>query len=298
MIKIAGMQLKNPVLSASGTFGFGEELVPFTDVNRLGGICLKGLTLQPRQGNPPTRIAETASGILNSVGLQNPGIDVFVSEILPRIRRFDTNLIANIAGSTVEEYVELCKRLDTTDIDGIELNLSCPNVKHGCLAFGSDPAMVELVTKSARAVTKKPLFVKLTPNVTDITLPAKAAEAGGADAISLINTLLGMAIDLKTRKPLLANVTGGLSGPAVKPVALRMTYDVARAVKVPVIGMGGISTYEDAAAFLLAGATAVQVGTATLANPNACCEIIDGLAAYAAAQGLSCPSQLTGQLIV
>ena len=298
MIKIAGMTFANPVLAASGTFGFGEELAAFTDVSRLGGICLKGLTLQPRQGNPPVRIAETASGILNSVGLQNPGIDVFIREILPRIRHFKTNLIANIAGGTVEEYVEICRLLEETDIDAIELNLSCPNVKHGCLAFGSDPSMVELVTSAARAVTSKPLFVKLTPNVTDITLPAKAAENGGADAVSLINTLLSMAIDVKTRRPILANVTGGLSGPAVKPVALRMVYDVSKVVDIPVIGMGGIASGEDAASFLLAGATAVQVGTATLCNPNACCEIIDALSLYAESQGLASPAALTGQLIV
>ncbi|MDP4094575.1 MAG: dihydroorotate dehydrogenase [Bacillota bacterium] len=279
-VNIAGLKLKNPVITASGSFGFGREYSEYMDLNKLGGISVKGLTLKPRQGNRPPRIAETPAGILNSVGLQNPGVEAFIKNEIPFLRQFDTAIIANIAGNTVEDYCQMAEILSDADIDAIELNLSCPNTKEGCMIFGISPNGVASITNQVKKYCKKPLIVKLTPNVTNIMAIAEAAEAGGADAVSLINTILGMAIDINTRRPILANNFGGLSGPAVKPVALRMVYEAATRVKIPVIGMGGISTADDAIEFMLAGASAVMVGTANFAYPAVCVEIADGIATY------------------
>ncbi|MGB4412798.1 MAG: dihydroorotate dehydrogenase [Atribacterales bacterium] len=297
-VNIAGLSLKNPVIAASGTFGFGREYSAFFDLSRLGGIAVKGLTLLPRKGNPPPRIAETPAGILNSVGLQNPGVHAFIDDEIPFLRRHDTAIIANASGNTVKEYEELVRILSEADVDAIELNLSCPNVKEGCMAFGSTASGITQVVSRVRKSCKKPLIVKLTPNVTDICELACAAEAAGADALSLINTLLGMAIDAKTRRPILGNVMGGLSGPAVKPVALRMVYQVSRAVKIPVIGMGGISNGTDVVEFLLAGASAVMVGTAGFVNPYAWVEAIDGLEQYMAENNCRSVSELIGGLVL
>jgi len=295
-VTIAGVAFKNPVVAASGTFGFGREYEGIVDLNKIGGISLKGVTLAPRAGNPPPRIAETASGMLNSVGLQNPGIDAFIKEILPAIRRYKTVLIANISGNAVSEYAEMCERLDETDIDMIEINLSCPNVHAGRMIFGTSREGVESVMREARRKTKKPLIVKLTPNVTDITEEALAAEESGADAVSLINTLMGIAVDLETRRPILRNNTGGLSGPAVKPVALKMVNDCARAVKIPVVGMGGIATGRDALEFMVAGASAVMAGTANLAEPDACLRIANEISEYLAERRIPRVSDMTGTL--
>lgn len=297
-VNIAGLRLKNPVIAASGTFGFGREYSAFFDLSRLGGIAVKGLTLKPRKGNPPPRIAETPSGILNSVGLQNPGVHAFIRDEIPFLRRYDTAIIANASGNTVEEYEEMVRILSDADVDAIELNLSCPNVKEGCMAFGSTAAGITQVVSRVRPFCKKPLIVKLTPNVTDICELACAAESAGADAVSLINTLLGMAIDVKTRRPVLGNIMGGLSGPAVKPIALRMVYQVSRAVKIPVIGMGGISNGTDVVEFLLAGASAVMIGTAGFVNPYAWVEAIDGLEQYMIENNCHSVAELTGGLIV
>ena len=266
-VTLCGIKLKNPVLAASGTFGFGREYNEFYDVGRLGGIVGKGLTLEPREGNDGTRIAETPSGMLNCVGLQNPGVEAFIKDELPFMLGRGCAAIANAAGSTVADYERIAERLDETDVDMIELNISCPNVKNGGMAFGVLPKSVEEVTAAARKHCRKPLMIKLSPNVADIADNARAAEAGGADAVSLINTLTGMAVDLATRRPVLGNVTGGLSGPCVKPVALRMVRQAYKAVKIPVVGLGGISTAADALEFILCGATAVQVGTANIADP-------------------------------
>ena len=268
-VNLCGIDFDNPVIAASGTSGFGREYSEYIDLNEIGGISVKGLTLEARQGNPPPRIAETPGGILNSVGLQNPGVHYFIKNEIPWLRKYKTKIIANIAGNTLENYFKMAETLSSQDIDMIELNVSCPNVKKGCLLFGSTPSGVEEITSQVKKHCKKPLIVKLTPNVSDIASIAKAAEEAGADAVSLINTLLGMSIDIHKRKPILANNMGGLSGPAVKPVAVRMTYQVANTVKIPVIGMGGISTGEDAIEFLLAGASAVMVGTANFIYPNA-----------------------------
>jgi len=296
-VNIAGMKLKNPVIAASGTFGFGREYSKFFDLNRLGGISVKGLTLEPRKGNAPPRIAETPGGILNSVGLQNPGVHAFIRDEIPFLRQYDVAVIANIAGNTIEDYCRMAEILSDADIDAIELNVSCPNVKEGCLLFGSTPKGVSEVTAAVRKLCKKPLIVKLTPNVTDIAQNAKAAEDSGADSVSLINTLLGMAIDIEKRKPILANIMGGLSGPAVKPVAVRMVYQVAKAVKIPVIGMGGISNGNDAIEFLLAGAAAVMVGTAGFVNPGVWVETVEGIEAYMIKYGFNNVSDLTGALL-
>ncbi|MFZ5986894.1 MAG: dihydroorotate dehydrogenase [Bacillota bacterium] len=279
-VDIAGLKLKNPVIAASGTFGFGREFRDYIDLNMLGGISVKGLTLEPRQGNKPPRIAETPAGILNSVGLQNPGVKAFMEEEIPFLRKYDTLIIANIAGNTIEDYCKMAEMLSGADIDAVELNVSCPNVKKGCVSFGNTVAGITEITRQVRSFCKKPLIVKLTPNVTDITEIAMAAEAEGADAVSLINTITGMAIDIHRRKPILANNTGGLSGPAVKPVAVRMVYQVSCAVKIPVIGMGGISTGDDALEFMLAGASAVMVGTANFINPSACIDVVNGIENY------------------
>jgi len=279
-VNIAGMVLKNPVIAASGTFGFGREYSEYVDINRIGGIAVKGLTLEPRKGNRPPRIAETPGGILNSVGLQNPGVEAFIKEEIPFLRKYDTAVIANIAGSTVEEYCKMAEILSGEDIDAIELNVSCPNVKEGGVSFGRTAKGVSEITGCVRKHCKKPLIVKLTPNVGDIREIAVAAEDSGADAVSLINTILGMAIDIKTKRPVLANNMGGLSGPAVKPVAVRMVYEAASSVKIPVIGMGGISSGDDAVEFLLAGASAVMVGTANFTNPAACIDVAEGIEKY------------------
>lgn len=295
-VNFCGVELKNPVTTASGTFGFGHEYGEFFDLSELGGIGVKGLTPTERLGNPAPRIAETPSGILNCVGLQNPGIDRFIAEQIPFLRQYDTAIIANVSGNTVEEYEGMVEKISDADVDLIEMNISCPNVKCGGMAFGTQPAMVEEVVSAAKKKAKKPLIVKLSPNVTDITEIARAAEASGADAISLINTLLGMAIDAKTRRPKLARVVGGLSGPAVKPVALRMVWQCHNAVKIPILGMGGIMTGEDAIEFMLAGATAVAVGTANFVNPHAVNDVLDGMIEYCERSGVSDVNELIGGL--
>lgn len=279
MINVGGLELKNPVIAASGTFGFGREFSEYYDLGRLGGISVKGLTLEPRMGNKTPRICETPSGILNSVGLQNPGVHEFVRTEIPFLRQFDTKIIANIAGNSFSDYEQMAEILNDADVDAIELNVSCPNVKDG-VVFGQDPQLLEKLTRSVKDRFDKPLFVKLTPNVTSIVDTAKAAEAGGADGVSLINTLLGMAIDIYKRRPILANNTGGLSGPCVKPVAVRMVHEVYRNVNIPVIGMGGIETGEDAVEFIIAGASCVMVGTASFVDPLACIKVIDGIEEY------------------
>ncbi len=295
-VHIGGLHLANPVITASGTFGFGREMADWYDPGRLGAIVSKGLTRLPRVGNPAPRVAETASGMLNSVGLQNPGLESFLTDEYPGMMRFGCPVVVNVAGDLVEDYVHFCQTLDKTDIAAIELNLSCPNVAHGCMSFGADPYMVKELVRACRQATGKPLWVKLTPNVTSIAETAIAAEEAGADAVCLINTLLGMVIDRKTRRPILRNNTGGLSGPAVKPVALRMVADVHRAVRIPVIGMGGIMTGADAIEFLIAGATAVQVGTATLIHPTAAIDILDQMLAIAASENIERLSDYTGTL--
>lgn len=294
-VTIAGVKLKNPVITASGTYGFGREYAEMVPIERLGAITVKGLTLKPRCGNPPPRISETPMGIINSIGLQNPGVEAFLRNDLPWLKSLGVPVIANVAGNTFEEYGEICARLADSEVDMVELNISCPNVKEGGVAFGVACDSVETVTSIARrALGKKPLIVKLTPNVTDITMIAQAAQAGGADAISLINTLLAMRIDINTRRPILHQNCGGLSGPAVKPVAVRMVWQVSQKVKLPIIGMGGIMTAEDAVEFMLAGAGAVAVGTATIADPFAPLKIIDGLEKYLVQQKINTVRELIG----
>lgn len=295
-VTLCGIKLKNPVLAASGTFGFGREYNEFYDVGRLGGIVGKGLTLEPREGNDGTRIAETPSGMLNCVGLQNPGVEAFIKDELPFMLGRGCAAIANAAGSTVADYERIAERLDETDVDMIELNISCPNVKNGGMAFGVLPKSVEEVTAAARKHCRKPLMIKLSPNVANIADNARAAEAGGADAVSLINTLTGMAVDLATRRPVLGNVTGGLSGPCVKPVALRMVRQAYKAVNIPVVGLGGISTAADALEFILCGATAVQVGTANIADPFAALRVVEGLAEEMEKYGIKDLGELRGAL--
>lgn len=294
LVNIAGVSFQNPVIPASGTFGYGREYAKFYDIGRLGGISVKGTTLERREGNPPPRVAETPSGMLNSVGLQNPGVEHFIKEEIPYIKQAGTRIIANIAGSTPEDYAEMARRLDGTDVDMIELNISCPNVKCGGAAFGTDPKVAGGITRLVKDATSKPVMVKLTPNVTDIALMAKAVEAEGADAVSLINTLLGMRIDIKTRRPILKNNVGGLSGPAVFPVAVRMVWQVANAVRIPVVGMGGIATWKDAVEMMMAGASAIQVGAALFTNPYAPVEIIDGLNQYLDENGIASVSEIVG----
>lgn len=292
-VNIAGVEWKNPVTTGSGTFGFGREYSDFFDLSELGAICLKALSVKPRQGNPSPRIAETPKGILNSVGLQNPGAEAFLSKELPWLRQFDTKLIANLAGSTIEDYVQVAEMLGDS-VDMFELNISCPNVKEGGMAFGTDAKMIENVTSQVKQVSKVPLIVKLSPNVTDIAEMARAAEAGGADAVSLINTLFGMRIDVKTRRPVLRNNMGGLSGPAVKPVAVRMVYQVRQAVKIPIIGMGGITTGEDAVEFMLAGANAVAVGTAGIVDPYAWIRVRNGIEQYLNENNIADVNEIVG----
>lgn len=296
-VTICGVTIKNPVIAASGTFGYGMEYNEFYPISRLGGVSCKGTTLKERLGNHPPRIAETCAGILNSVGLQNPGLDSFISTYLPWLKKQDTAVIANIAGSTVEEYCEIAERLSGTDVDIIELNISCPNVKQGGVSFGTSCESVAKVTSEVKKRSAKPVMVKLTPNVTDIGDIAKAAEDAGADALSLINTITGMRIDIKTRRPVLRNNTGGLSGPAVFPVAVRMVHEVYKRVSIPVVGMGGISKWEDAAEMMIAGASAVQVGTANFRDPFACIRIIEGLERFAASLGLKSIAELTGTVL-
>ncbi|WP_209343607.1 dihydroorotate dehydrogenase [Flavonifractor sp. AGMB03687] len=291
---LAGVKMKNPVVVASGTFGFGREYGQFYNLNELGGICCKGLTLHRREGNPPPRIAETPMGILNSVGLQNPGVDAFIEHELPELKQHDLAIIANISGNTPEEYGIMCEKLSAAGVDMIEVNISCPNVKAGGLAYGTKPELAAEVTKMAKSHSTVPVMVKLSPNVTDITEIARAVADAGADALSLINTLRGMRIDLNTRRPILKMNTGGLSGPAVLPVAVRMVWEVACAVDLPILGMGGVAKGEDAAQLMLAGASAVAVGTACFADPYAPIKVRDGLAQIASAQGLDKVSDLTG----
>ena len=297
-VNIAGVNFKNPVIAASGTFAFGEEYAAFLDVSALGGIALKALTPEVRPGNPPIRIAETPSGILNSVGLQNPGVEYFIEHYLPLIKDSDCVLIANIAGNTIQEYCAMADRLAETTVDMLEMNISCPNVKKGGVQFGTRPELVKEITAEVKKHARQPLIVKLSPNVTDIKETALAAQEGGADCISLINTITGMSINAKTRRPLLGNVVGGLSGPCVKPVALRMVYECSKTVQIPIIGMGGINSGEDAAEFMLAGAAAVMVGTANIADPLACPRIIKELENFGEQNGLEKISELTGGLIV
>ena len=293
-VELAGVKLKNPIVVASGTFGFGREYGQFYDLSELGGICAKGLTLHRREGNPPPRIAETPMGILNSVGLQNPGVDAFIAEELPELCKHDLAVIANISGNTPEEYGIMCEKLSAAGVDMIEVNISCPNVKAGGLAYGTKPELAAEVTKVAKEHATVPVMVKLSPNVTDITEIARAAADAGADALSLINTLRGMRIDVNTRRPILKMNTGGLSGPAVLPVAVRMVWEVASAVNLPILGMGGVAKGEDAAQLMLAGASAVAVGTACFADPYAPIKVRDELAEIARAQGLDKVSDLTG----
>ena len=293
---IAGIAMETPVLTASGTFGFGEEFADFVSLRRLGAVMVKGTTLKPRRGNDGVRMAETPMGMLNSIGLENPGVEFFLQTILPRLAPYGMNVLVNISGSSADEYGELAKRLDVPGVAGIELNVSCPNVKEGGILFGTSPDAVASVVRAAKANTKKPVILKLSPNVTDIVPIAQAAEKAGADALSLINTLLGMEIDIRTRRPVLGNITGGLSGPAVKPVALRLVWQTARAVHIPVIGMGGIMTADDAIAFFLAGASAVAVGTANFVDPAITEKIIQGIEAYLIRYQVAHIQELVGKL--
>jgi dihydroorotate dehydrogenase (NAD+) catalytic subunit len=296
-VQLKALRLKNPVMTASGTFGYGEEYLDFMDLSRIGGIIVKGTTIRPREGNDYPRMAETASGMLNAVGLQNKGVDYFVKNIYPRICDFDTNVLVNVSGSTVEDYVQAAEIIQELDkIPGIELNVSCPNVKEGGMAFGVSAKALCQVVKEVRAVYKKHLMLKLSPNVTDITVLAKTAEEQGADSLSLINTLLGMAIDAEKQRPKLSTITGGLSGPCVKPVALRMVWQTYKAVKIPVVGMGGISNTADAIEFMLAGASAIQVGTANFIDPAVSVTIAEGIEDYCQRHGLKSASELTGAL--
>lgn len=294
--EICGIKMKTPILTASGTCGFGEEFENFVELDKLGGVMVKCLTLKPRSGNKGVRIAETPAGMLNSIGLENPGVEKFLSEILPRLKKYNMNIIVNISGSTVEDYGELAKLLDVDGIAALELNISCPNVKDGGIIFGTSPKAAAEVTAAAKKNTTKPVIVKLSPNVTDITEIAFAVEYAGADCVSLINTLMGMQINIETWKPTLGNVTGGLSGGAVKPVAIRMVYQVAKAVKIPVIGMGGIRTCADAVEFFLAGASAVAIGTANFADPNVTMKIIDDLENYLQRRGIENIRELVGKV--
>lgn len=293
-VKIAGVEFKNPVIAASGTFGFGKEFSEYIDLNKLGGICSKGLTLHRNLGNKGVRIHETASGIMNSIGLQNPGIDYFTKEELPFLEKFDTVAIANLGGHSVDDYVRGAEILDKTSVPMIELNISCPNVKEGGMAFGTEPKKACEVIKKVRNVTKKPLIVKLSPNVGSIGEFAKIAEDEGADAISLINTINAMAIDIRRRKPVFENKTAGLSGPCVKPIAVRMTYEATSAVNIPVIGMGGIMTYEDAIEFIMAGASAIQVGTANFIDYKSMENIIDGISNFMREEKIESLEEITG----
>ena len=293
-ISLAGIEMKNPVTVASGTFGYGREISQFFDISKLGAVITKGTSLKPKNGNKPPRVCETASGMLNAIGLQNPGVEYFAQNDLPFLRKYDTKIIVNACGSSVDEYVELCKILNTLDIDGVELNLSCPNVKEGCMAFGNTYDGVKKVTTEVRKVLDKPLIVKLTPNVTNIAEIAKAVEDAGADGVSLINTLLAMKIDIYKKAPVLANITGGLSGPAIKPVAVRMVYQVAHAVKIPILGMGGIINGEDAIEFMLAGATAISIGAGNFIDPYTSIKTVEGIENYMKQQKIEDINEIIG----
>jgi dihydroorotate dehydrogenase (NAD+) catalytic subunit len=296
-VEIAGITLKNPVMPASGTFGYGEEYAPFVDLEKIGAIVTKGLSLKPRAGNPTPRIAETTGGMLNAIGLQNVGLEAFITHSIPYLRQFNTPVIVNFFGNTLEEYGELANRLsDIPDIDGVEVNISCPNVKQGGIVFGTDPKIAFEVVNLVRKNLTKPLIVKLTPNVTDIAVIARAVAEAGADAISCINTLAGMSVDVRTRRFRLANITGGLSGPAIRPVALRMVYQVAQAVKLPVIGVGGIVRGMDALEFLIVGATAVQVGTANFVDPGIMLTIVQGIEQFCIEEGIGDIRELIGSV--
>lgn len=297
-VNIGGIAMKNPVMTASGTFGYGLEFSRFVDLNRLGAFVTKGISTEPWPGNPPPRIVETRAGMLNAIGLQNVGVDAFLEDKLPKIRRLDTAVIVNIIGREIDEYVDVAKRLSGAEgIAGLELNISCPNIKQGGISFGQDETLCTEVTAAVKAAAPQtPLIVKLTPNVSDIAAIALAAEEAGADAVSLINTVTGMAIDINARKPLLANITGGLSGPAIKPIALRMVWQVARAVKIPVVGLGGISCWQDAVEFLIAGATAIAVGTANFITPEISLDIIEGIRGYLRKNKMRDVYQLIGSL--
>ncbi len=296
-INFCGVEFKNPIVTASGTFGFGMEYDEYAPLEEYGGFGAKGLTRFPREGNPPPRIAETPSGILNSVGLQNPGVEVFAKNIMPYLSQYDTNVIANMSGNTVEEYCEMAEILSETDAAVIEMNVSCPNVKHGGLAFGTDPETVRHLTSEVKKRSKKPLVVKLSPNVTSITDIAKAAEDGGADGVSLINTLLGMKIDINSRRPILANNMGGLSGPCVKPVAVRMIYQVYNAVKIPIIGMGGVMCAEDVIEMMIAGAKLVALGTGLFVKPDMIFEVKKGIEDYMNIRGISDINDIIGTVV-
>lgn len=293
-VNIAGVEWNNPVTVASGTFGSGAEFAEFADLNRIGAVTTKGVANIPWAGNPTPRVAETYGGMMNAVGLQNPGIDLFCERDIPFLRKYDTKIIVNVCGKSTEDYCEVVERLADEDVDMLEINISCPNVKEGGIAFGQDPKAAEAITKAVKKYAKQPVIMKLSPNVTDITEMAKAVEAGGADAVSLINTLTGMKIDIHRRAFALANKTGGVSGPAIKPIAVRMVYQVANAIKLPIIGMGGIKSADDAIEFLLAGASAVSVGTANFVNPGVTAEIVDGIETYMNRYGFSTVSEMVG----
>ena len=293
-VNIAGVTLNNPIMTASGTFGSGQEYSEFVDLNRLGAVVTKGVANVPWEGNPTPRVAEVYGGMLNAVGLQNPGIDLFVERDIPFLRHYDTRIIVNVCGRTTEDYCAVVERLADESVDLLEINISCPNVKEGGIAFGQDPKAVEAITREIKKHAKQPVIMKLSPNVTDITVMAKAAEVGGADALSLINTLTGMKIDVHKRKFVLANKTGGMSGPAIHPIAVRMVYQVAQAVKLPIIGMGGVMNAEDAIELMLAGASAVAVGTANFTNPTVTMEIVDGMKQYMAENGIEDINEIIG----
>lgn len=301
-VEVGGMRMKNPVMTSSGTFGYGEEFSPFIDLDRLGAMVVKGITLKPRMGNPPPRIIETPSGILNSVGLQNVGLEALITEKLPYLQKFNTPVIINISGDILEEYVELARKLDEVsqdkEIAGLEINISCPNVKQGGMAWGTDPRSTYQVVNEVRKITNLPLITKLSPNVTDIRVIAKAAEEAGADAISLINTLVGMAIDINSRQPQLANIKGGLSGPAIKPIALWLVWQVFQIVSIPIIGMGGIMDAQNALEFIIAGARAISIGTANLVNPKVTIDIIEGIEKYLIENEIEDVNKLVGSLKV
>jgi len=299
-VEIARIKLKNPVITASGTFGYGEEFTPFINLNKLGGMILKGITLKPKMGNPPPRIIETPSGMLNAIGLQNVGVEVLIKEKLPQLQKYNTPVIINISGEIIEEYIKLAAKLDQFSdiIAGLEINISCPNVKKGGMAWGTDARLTYQVVDEIRKITKLPLIVKLSPNVTSIKEIALAAQEAGADAISLINTLVGMAVDIDSARPKLANISGGLSGPAIKPVALWMVWQVFQVVKIPIIGVGGIMNAEDALEFIIAGARAIQVGTANLVNPDASIDIIEGIKKYLIKKEIADVNKLTGSMMM
>jgi dihydroorotate dehydrogenase (NAD+) catalytic subunit len=298
-VHIGGLDLQNPVMTASGTFGYANEFRDLVDLNRLGGIIVKGLSLEPSRGNKPQRIVETPCGMLNAIGLENVGVEEFIREKLPFLKTLSPPIFVNIYGKRIEEYAEIANRLDDTNgVSGIEVNISCPNVQAGGIAFGVDPKEAEKVVRAVRGKTSKPLMVKLSPNVTDVTEIAESVESAGADSISLINTLTGMAIDIEARRPMLDNITGGLSGPAIKPIALRMVWQVAQKVNIPVIGIGGIMTAKDAIEFLIAGAIAIQVGTANFINPHATIDVIEGIEKYLSERGISRVTDIVGTLDV